>query len=134
MLPDKEELKYSAIYISLLDKPELISSSLDSLFDYAKIDLDTLLFAPLNKDLCMCADSSYFNTSYSNVNFYATEIYRDYLHNYSINKVVYGPVLLFSYQESTTQNIEHLYSIKDVYVEEVIARYNYREQKAKHTT
>jgi hypothetical protein len=129
MLLDKIESKHSAVYISVNEKPELISSSLESLFDYAKIDHSAILFAALNKDLCMCADSSYFNISHLNINYYATEIYRDYLHNYSITEVVYGPVLLFSYEENIIQNIEHLCSIKDVYIEEVITRYNYREKK-----
>jgi hypothetical protein len=133
MLLNKEENKYSAIYISVDKKPELISSSLEYIFDYAEIKNATLLFAPLNKDLCMCADSSYFNTSYLEVNYFATEIYRDYLHNYSIKEVVYGPVLLFCYEENIIQNIEHLYSIKDVYVDEITNRYSYREKTTKHT-
>jgi len=119
---NKEKSKeYYCIYIPIDSRTELLIGSLDNIFSFSNLSLDTLMFANLNHEICMCTDSIHVN-QYDNVNLLATEIYRDYLHVYSSSDIVYGPALIFGYKFNTTQNIEYLQSVKDIYIDELTSR------------
>jgi hypothetical protein len=113
---------YKAIYLPISGPPEYLCADLNSIFSFSKLSLTSLMFAGLNDKLSMCIDSTYEQTN-SNINKLASQIYRDYLHVYSLSDLIYGPALIFSYTKDQTKNTEHLLSIEDKYVEEITNRY-----------
>lgn len=120
-LSKKDFKEYYSIYIPINSKSELLIGSLDNIFSFSNLSLNTLLFANLNHEICMCTDSVYMN-NYDSINLIATEVYRDYLHVYSSSDLVYGPALIFGYKFNTIQNTEYLQSVKDIYIDELTAR------------
>lgn len=117
-------LLYTSIFIPVDSTPEIYSGSLNSIFSYADISVNSLMFANINHEFCMCTNHDYFNDQ-ENVNLLATSIYRDYLHLHTLTEVVYGPVLLFGYKIDQIKNQEILTSIHDKYIEELFQRFTY---------
>jgi hypothetical protein len=113
---------YKAIYIPVYGPPEYLCSDLNSIFSFSKLSLESLMFAPLDNKLSMCIDSTYEQTN-ANINKLASQIYRDYIHVYSLSDLIYGPALMFSYIKDDIKNTEHLLPIEDKYVEEITNRY-----------
>lgn len=119
-----DSLIYTSIYIPVHSTPEVYTGSLKSIFSYCDIPLDSLMFANINQEFCMCTNYNYFNKE-ENINLLATTMYRDYLHLHSLTEVVYGPALLFGYKMDQIKNQEILTSIHDKYIEELFQRFTY---------
>lgn len=117
-------LIYTSLFIPSHSTPEVYSGSLTSIFSYSGISIESLMFANINHEFCMCTSRDYFNDQ-NNINLLATSMYRDYLHLYTFNEVVYGPVLLFGYKMDQIKNQEILTSIHENYIEELFQRFTY---------
>lgn len=121
MHEDNNLLIYKSIFISHSGNAEVYQGSLSTIVNYASISIDTIYFLNLNNDICICGDLSYVNDDIY-LNYIATSLYRDYLHLYSINDNFYGPALIFNYNYNQIENQEVLFSIKDIYIDEIFHR------------
>lgn len=120
-LDDEDLIK--SIYIPFNSYPEFIKGSLESLFEFTNMNQSSLSVYLLKNNHCLIFTPNYHDTIKSS-NIIATNIYRDYTHDYFINEVIYGPALLMGYNPDLIQNNDRFLSVSDVYMNEIINRFN----------
>lgn len=120
---ENEDDFIKGIYLPAGGYPEFIKGPILDLFDFANLNETTLTILPLKNEHCLVFNQSYIDSIIKD-NILATNIYRDQTLTYKINQVIYGPCLLFGYNAEFTQNYEHFKSVSNVYMNEIINRFN----------
>lgn len=99
----QNDLSLYSILIPVFYPPELLHDSFSNIISYVFTDPTTVYDLKISNDYTMLISLTNF-FSYDFANYYATSFYRLYTNKYC--KTIYGPVLIFSHNDS--QSIPYL--------------------------